>query len=165
MFYWSTKTWVFPKTISSLRGAISSAAPLLAVLWSMNPKAKGEISEAAVLARLVDQGYPVSIPFGNNQRYDFIVETGKALVRVQCKTGKACDDGILFKACSTNGFTGVDTGYSGQADVFVVYVPTTRKFYWVPVEDVKAIRVKLRTKPPKKDSSTAGYRWAKDYEF
>lgn len=52
-----------------------------------NSKSVGERSEAAILNWLIQLGYAVSIPFGNNQRYDLIADDGKGLIRVQCKTG------------------------------------------------------------------------------
>ena len=45
----------------------------------MNSKDKGDIAEAFVTARLLEMGNSVSKPFGDNQRYDIIVDNKKDL--------------------------------------------------------------------------------------
>lgn len=40
----------------------------------MNTKDKGNIGEAVILAEFMKKGIPVSIPFGDNARYDLIAE-------------------------------------------------------------------------------------------
>ena len=53
-----------------------------------SPKVTGERTEALILAKLVTAGYAVSLPFGNNQRYDLIYEDAGVLKKAQCKTGR-----------------------------------------------------------------------------
>ena len=49
-------------------------------------KLKGNISEMKVATALVEAGYTVSFPFGDNARYDLIIDTGTELKTVQVKT-------------------------------------------------------------------------------
>ncbi len=51
-----------------------------------------------VLGALMRAGYFVSIPFGENHRYDLIAGKDNALYRVQVKTGRLRKGAILF-AC------------------------------------------------------------------
>ena len=37
-------------------------------------KQKGNIGEAKCLAKMIELGIPVAIPFGDNERYDLIIE-------------------------------------------------------------------------------------------
>ena len=53
-----------------------------------NTKAIGEISEAMILAEFLKAGIPVLMPFGDNQRYDMVVEAGGQFLNVQCKTAR-----------------------------------------------------------------------------
>jgi len=130
----------------------------------MNSKAKGEISEGAVLGRLLKLGKVVLIPFGNNQRYDLLIdEQDGTFTRVQVKTGQLFNGCVKFRSCSTNGFTGTHKNYKGQVDVFIVYCPALEKFYKVPVELAGDVEVRLRTDPPK--GYRESIRWAKDYEL
>jgi PD-(D/E)XK endonuclease len=50
-----------------------------------NSKRSGEISEAAFLHKAVSLGFKVTKPWGDSERYDFVVDSGKRLWRVQIK--------------------------------------------------------------------------------
>jgi hypothetical protein len=133
----------------------------------MNSKAKGELSEAIILAHLIRKGYAVSLPFGNNQRYDLIYEDGARLVRAQCKTGRLVNGRILFAPFSINGFTGKKSNYHGSVDVFLVYCPHTETVYQVPIDETGSERnsyIALRVAPSRNNQSQ-GVRWAKDFVF
>ena len=53
-----------------------------------NNKTKGERSEAIIIAKLLEVGYGVLTPFGDNRRYDLVIEDADGKFwRVQCKTG------------------------------------------------------------------------------
>ena len=47
---------------------------------------QGDHGVAQALAYYASQGWPVSVPFGEGQRYDLIVDRGGVLSRVQCKS-------------------------------------------------------------------------------
>ena len=53
------------------------------------------------MAALWDAGYAVSVPFGENTRYDLVIDDGQRLARVQCKTGRLRKGAIIFKTAST----------------------------------------------------------------
>lgn len=129
-----------------------------------NPKAVGEISEALVLSRLVQLGYGVALPFGNNQRYDFIVDDGENLRRVQVKTGRLRKGNVVFATRSSSPYSG-QRGYLGEADDFVVYCPDTNEIYRVPVAECGHMRhCYLRVDDVRPGTRTA-VRWANDHVF
>ena len=129
----------------------------------MNPKAIGELSEAIVLVHLMKRGWAVSLPFGNNQRYDLVVDVGERLLRAQVKTAHEVKGGIMFAVVSKNGFTGARTGYEGQIDVFLAQYDG--RVFMVPVEDVPGNSMTLRFDPPKPRGNFTAVNWAKDYEL
>ena len=129
-----------------------------------NPKAKGERTEGIVLAQLMRRGHVILLPFGNNQRYDLVVDVDGKFVRGQCKTGVYRGGCVRFHPCSTNGFTGRKAGYAGQIEVFWVYCPEIDKVYQVPVGDVGSSQALLRIDPPR-GGATSKIRWARDYEI
>lgn len=129
-----------------------------------NPKAIGERSEGIVLAELLKLGKIVLLPFGNNQRYDLVMDEDGQFVRIQVKTAYEHPGGIAFKTNSVNAFTGARRTYVGDADVFMVYSPTTGKVYRVPVDECGSSQVKLRTEL-NNGGATSKIRWAKDYEL
>ncbi|MBA2462518.1 MAG: hypothetical protein H0V45_12245 [Actinobacteria bacterium] len=46
-------------------------------------------------------GYALLVPFGENTRYDLVIDDGVRLARVQCKTGRLREGAIRFASCST----------------------------------------------------------------
>lgn len=131
----------------------------------MNTKGRGEHSEAQILARVVENGYAPSIPFGNNQRYDLVLDDGRQLLRVQCKTAWIQDGCVTFQTASKNGFTGKRRDYKGQIDLFLVYCPKLRTFYKIPVEKAPITEMRLRVEAPGRKSPRSTINWAKDYLF
>lgn len=130
-------------------------------------KSVGERSEAMILARLIEIGYTVYLPFGENHRSDMIAEDGDGnLHRIQCKTGRVEKGCVAFNSCSNNSYhhNGGKKGYIGQIDYFAVYAPAIRKFYIVPVDDVPINTGRLRLEPTKNNQEKY-VTWAKDYEI
>src|SRR5262249_30713483 len=68
--------------VSCGRSGLSSVS----IFGMPNTKSIGEVSEAIILAEFLKAGFPVLLPFGDNQRYDMVVEVGGRFLRVQCKT-------------------------------------------------------------------------------
>ncbi len=136
-----------------------------------HPKLVGDIAQAKVLAALVGVYDNVLMPFGENSRYDFVVEDGDRFLRIQCKSGRLRNGAILFAACSSNYHHPNNQGtklyqhpYRGQADLFSVYCPDTEAVYLIPVDDVGMRRVALRVTPPRNNQAKK-IRWAKDFEI
>lgn len=128
----------------------------------MNSKEVGEISEAQVLARLVKLGFPVLLPFGNNQKYDLVYEDSGKLIKAQVKTGRFRNGAVEFNVCSVNGFNGQRTTYETSVDVFLVYCPALDKVYRVPVSLCGKSVATLRVEQPKGGPKTT-INWAEEY--
>jgi hypothetical protein len=136
-----------------------------------HPKTIGDQTTAMVLARLV-QVYPqVLLPFGENQRYDLVVEDGNKFLRVQCKTGRLRDGAVRFATCSVTyhhpnnrGMLTYKHDYRGAADLFGIYCPETNAVYVVPVDQVGKRLGTLRVEPTRNNQSKK-IRWARDYEL
>lgn len=136
-----------------------------------NPKAVGERSEAIIIAKLVEVGYNVLTPFGDNQRYDLVIEDADGQFwRVQCKTGRSNGEYIEFAPASLYYHTraGKTThgskSYHGQIDYFAVYCPETKGVYLIPVDHAGASQMNLRLTPTA-NKQKKRVRWAKDYEI
>jgi hypothetical protein len=118
---------------------------------------------------LHDAGFEILVPFGENTRYDLVIDDGARLARVQCKTGRLRNGGVLFSACSSYAHHPnprmVTRSYLGQIDYFAVYCPDNGSSYLIPIDDaqVKA-RGKLRVDPPR-NNQRVGVRFAADYEI
>ena len=130
----------------------------------LNPKAIGERTEGIVLAHLLRRGAVVLLPFGNNQRYDLVVDLNNdgSFIRGQCKTGAYRNGCVRFHPCSSSG--GKKCGYRKQIEVFWVYCPELDKVYQVPVDEVGTGQALLRVDQPR-GGATSKIRWAKSYEI
>ncbi len=129
-----------------------------------HPKTVGERTEAVVLARCLLRGEVVLSPFGDNQRYDLVLDRGGSFVRVQCKTGRLKGDVISFQSCSRAGGK-TRRGYLGQIEMFAVFCPENGKVYMVPVEAAAGNDTSLRVGPPPLSGQIKGIRFASDFEF
>ena len=104
----------------------------------LTPKDKGNLTELQCLTAFAEQGLKVSIPYGENCRYDFILDVNGTLLKIQCKTSRliTSQDGFEFKCRSTNAtrkgvFT---TRYtSSEIDYFATYF--NKQCYLVPVQE------------------------------
>jgi len=138
---------------------------------AIHPKLVGDRSAAMVLARLLEIYEVVLLPFGENQRYDLVIDTGTDFIRVQCKTGRLENGVIRFNACSStyhhpNRASGQPYRhhYRGAADMFGVYCRGNDKVYLVPVEDIGKRLGTLRIERTL-NSQAQRVRWAGDYEI
>ena len=133
---------------------------------SDHPVDVGTRSEGAILSVLVRRGHYVLVPFGFNNRYDFVIDLGGRFIRVQCKTGRLRNGVIVFPTLSTRSSrTGTfRRDYAGDIDVFMVFCPQNEKIYVVPIDDVSRGFCSLRVDPPA-NGQQKGIRWARDYEL
>jgi PD-(D/E)XK endonuclease len=102
-------------------------------LWT---KRRGEVSELAFFYKAASLGFGVAKPWGDSERYDFILDSGQRLWRVQVKSGchhrKRCYD--LHGRCGNQ----EKTQYTSQEiDIFVAYLVPIDVWYVIPVEKIK----------------------------
>jgi hypothetical protein len=138
---------------------------------STHPKLVGDRTTAHVLARVLEVYDSAFIPFGENQRYDLVIEDGDEFIRIQCKTGRLIKGAVVFQTCSQNYHhpnrdpaRPYRQNYRGQADYFGVHCPETDDVYLVPVDVVGVRACSLRVDHPA-NGQTKRIRWAKDYQL
>ena len=137
-----------------------------AVCEKLNPKAIGERSEAMVLAALLRAGELVAFPFGDNQRYDLLVDRGDRILRLQVKTGRLARGVVEASLCSSYTHRGGGKrGYRGQCDYFAIYCPENNGVYFVPVGECGETSIYLRVEPlTGRTRQHRHVRWACDCE-
>lgn len=124
----------------------------------------GDVSEAKILAALLAKGFVVLTPFGDNQRYDLVIERDGVFQRVQCKTGRIRNGAVIthLTSVSSNG-QNVRT-YSGQVEYFAVYCPENDKSYFISSVGINKF-VSFRIDPTQPGINNNRTRWAKDFEI
>jgi hypothetical protein len=119
-----------------------------------HPKAIGDRTTLATMQALQASGYAVAVPFGENVRYDLVIDDGERLARVQCKTGRLRQGAVRFATCSSYRHHGqplnTERDYRGQVEFFAVHCPETNGVYLIPIEDLAVHRrAALRVDPPR----------------
>lgn len=128
----------------------------------LETKQKGLVTELQCITYLYQLGHQVSIPYGENSRYDFIVDLDGQLLRVQCKSCVEDEGTITFRCASTRGNTQgtIRRKYTKEEiDYFCTFY--NGQCYMIPVEEC-SIEKKLRFIPPK-NGQVKGISFAKDY--
>jgi hypothetical protein len=133
-----------------------------------HPKDVGDRTTLAVMLALKMSGLTVLVPFGENTRYDLVVERSGEFARVQCKTGRLRGGVVMFKASSSYAHhprpRPAARGYHGEIDYFGVHCPDTGGVYLIPVADVPETDARLRVDPALNGQKNRT-RAAADYEF
>ena len=127
-----------------------------------NTKTIGEATEAFVLAAFVNAGFPVALPFGENQRYDLVIEVRGEFKRVQCKTARTLQGGSVLCFNTRTWYRAQSNSYRNQADLFAVYSPHTKQVYVLPVDEVGETGVWLRL-TASKNHQELGVRYAEEH--
>jgi hypothetical protein len=117
--------------------------------------------------RLLD--FAILVPFGENTRYDLVIDNGSRLRRVQCKTGRLRNGAIEFPTCSTYAHHPNPKvprrDYEGQIDDFAVYCPELGTVYLIPIEDVPTRALGMLRVTPARNGQTKRVRLAAAYEL
>ena len=135
----------------------------------MTTKEKGNIGESQILLEFLKRGIQVSIPFGDNARYDLVADFGGKLNKIQVKY---CDKNIvnggisLVCSSSKNHTTNRSLStYVNDVDYFAFYVPKWEVSLLVPIEvigDRESIKFRMT---PAKNNQKSGTHFVQDYLF
>jgi len=130
-----------------------------------NSKMVGEKTEISIISEFINNDVSVSIPFGDNQRYDFIIDVDNVLYKIQSKTGILKDGSIEFSTSSSSYHRGGNRkSYKGQIDYFAVYCCGTNNIYLISVDDVSESVGTLRVNPTK-NNQIKRVKWHLDYKL
>ena len=134
-------------------------------IMQLTSKQKGNLTELQCITAFYAEGCHVSLPYGENSRYDMIVDVDGILLRVQVKTSSLKDgsnDAINFSCRSShvnsNGVKNVR--YTAQEiDYFATF--WDGQCYLVPVSECSTEKT-LRFAPPK-SGQIKGITFASEY--
>lgn len=136
----------------------------------ISSKQKGNLTELQCIAACYELGYSVSIPYGENSRYDFILDVCGKLLKIQVKTCRHKKgasnpvDCISFSCRSTNVNTKM-TKYSRYTKEEIDYFATywNNCCYLIPIEEC-SVEKTLWFNPPQ-NSQKKYISMASDYEL
>jgi len=105
-------------------------------------KAIGEAAEAAFLAKATSLGFGVAKTWGDSERYDFILDSGEKLWRIQVKSSRLSDGSRYI--VKTKGNTSRYT--AKEIDFIVAYIVPENLWYVIPIS-VAASRGQMYVSP------------------
>jgi hypothetical protein len=119
---------MFPKTRTVRRRPRISPKP--------NTKHLGDVAETLFLVRALERGLHLSKPYGDNDRYDWIVVNDRDILRVQVKSTSNVAHG-LYKVNSGRRTNARVVPYSPtEVDILAVHVVPEDTWYIIPVADL-----------------------------
>lgn len=132
----------------------------------MNTKQIGNVTEIQCMLSFLQLGYNVLTPYGDCERYDFVVDINGKFYKIQSKTSSSNDNGATIKihSKSSNRKNGkiVSTNYSSdEIDFFSTYY--NGQCYLIPIEECGSKKV-LRLLPSQ-NNQEKGICWAEDYKI
>lgn len=114
----------------------------------MNSKRIGNIGEAKVLAKFVEMGIPIYIPFGDDEKADLIAEFDGKLNKIQVKTSIKLKNGCsIFDLTSSTAHrtNGERRKYlNSEIDYFALYSLDRDKIYLMKVPDNPMSAITIR---------------------
>ena len=117
-------------------------------------KRRGELAEVAFMYKAASIGFGVAKPYGDSDEYDFILDSGLRLWRVQVKStyarGEGKQRGYQIQACHGSG-QGKGRAYTlEEIDFLVAWIAVLDAWYVIPVRAF-APRKSLRLHPEEND--------------
>ena len=127
---------------------------------------KGNSSEAVVLTAYVQAGFLVSLPFCGGASYDFVVDSGARLLKVQVKTGKLEAGCVVYNTRRHRGsrYDAFRRYEEGEVDVFAICCPDTRQLYAVLAAHSSGVEGKLRLAETK-NCQAKKIKWARAFSW
>jgi hypothetical protein len=131
-------------------------------------KTKGDLAELKVAADLVERGYRIAIPFGEDVDFDLILIRNGQLERVQVKYARSDGCVVHVKCYShslTNGRIRQTKRYtSATIEWLAVYDKTTDRCFYVPATELGSGRSQIHLRLTEaKNCQRRGIRFAEKY--
>jgi hypothetical protein len=120
------------KKILQLSTIWSLVAPL--VRGKIDCKARGALGELAFALKAASLGFGVSKPHADTEHYDFIVDSGKRLSRVQVKSTSS----VFHSGYRASSYRGAYSTYKpDEIDFLVAYIVPRNIWYVIPVSAIE----------------------------
>ncbi len=133
----------------------------------MNTKNIGNKAEIAIISEFIKNDIAVSVPFGQNEPYDLVINTNKGFKSVQIKHGTYRNGCIVADIRHRIGFSKIKySTYTGIVDYIAVYCSQLDSCYLLDINECNdKTFLQLRIDSPKNNSCISTIIWAKDYEM
>lgn len=132
----------------------------------MDSRKIGILHEEQCKLYFLSLGYTISVPIGECSHYDFILDTNKYLLKIQCKKSSYQNGVLTFTGFTTK--PGISTRYKiknydlSDIDYFATY--HNNICYLIKYDLDLPNYISLRVEHPKSEASKSKIRWANLHE-
>ena len=135
-----------------------------------HPKDIGDRTTLAVMLALRDLGLGVLVPFGENTRYDLVIDDGTSLSKVQCKTGRLRNGAVRWSVCSNYGHhresqESPSVTITARSTSLASTAPRRKGSTWFPIAELPVRRQGTLRVEPAKNCQRKFIRPASEYEI
>ena len=128
-------------------------------------KNQGDNAELRFMLFNHELGYIVSKPFGDNAKYDLIVDTGNNLERIQVKSTrrKETSSGMdCYNCLVCSGAKSKEKYSEKDIDYIAIYVIPENAWYKIPIKEIKGKTIKLYPHRKSQRNTYEKYRISQD---
>lgn len=134
----------------------------------LNTKQRGNITEVECMLAFLKLGYNVLSPYGDCERYDFVVDIEDKFYRIQVKSANEnhLDEGYIeFNTANKTTRNGTFVRHPYTEDEIDYFATSYNgQCYLVPVTECSTTQKRLRFTPPK-NGQIKGITFATEYEI
>ena len=120
---------------------------------NLSKKIKGDLAELAVAKRLMSEGWKILFPYGEDHRYDLVVEKDNKFVRIQVKYITPKNGAIDINCQSSNNWS-ILVYNPEEIDVIAAYNSKSEKIYFIPSAEMNHRSFKLRIEDSKNNQKS-----------
>jgi hypothetical protein len=103
----------------------------------LTTKLRGELAELLFFFLATKMGFVLSKPYGDSRRYDFVLDNGKTLYRIQVKCTTHLVENGLYHLNAHRRVNGKAVAYTlEEIDFFAAYVVPDDSWFILPLRDV-----------------------------
>ena len=130
--------------------------------YELTTKRRGELSELAFIFKATSLGFHVSKPYGDSERYDFILDAGPRLLRIQIKSTTTMLCGLYRINAHRRTNNGAIPYQPNEVDFLIAHVIPEDAWFILPIAEIQD-RTSVLFPPrhhPRKHAHFAAYREA-----
>jgi len=120
---------------------------------NLSKKVKGDVAELAVAKKLMADGWKILFPYGEDHRYDLVVEKANRFVKIQVKYVTPKNGAIDINCQSSNNWSILPYN-SEEIDVIAAYNSKNEEIYFVSALEMNHRSFKLRIEGAKNNQKS-----------
>jgi len=122
------------ETVEKAPAPAQPSHPKTAEDYELTTKRRGELSELAFVYKAASLGFHVAKPYGDSERYDFILDAGHRLWRIQVKSTTTLLNGLYRINAHRRTNHGVIPYHPDEVDFLIAHIIPEDAWFILPVD-------------------------------